>query len=157
MENNFTTIKAIPQASRMDESLRDTGYDFNTAVADIIDNSISAKADKIDINLVLKPDNSVVLYIADNGIGMNHEGLLNAMKYGSDEQKTVNSLSKFGMGLKTASTAFCRKLSVLSKTIDSNYEKACWDLDYIAETNDWNLKFITKLDEEEIELLEETT
>lgn len=157
MENNFTTIKAIPQASRMIESLRDTGYDFNTAVADIIDNSISAKADKIDINLVLKPDNNVVLYIADNGIGMNHEGLLNAMKYGSDEQKTVNSLSKFGMGLKTASTAFCRKLSVLSKTIDSNYEKACWDLDYIAKTNDWNLKFITKLNEEEIELLEDTT
>lgn len=157
MENNFTTVKAVPKASRMVESLRDTGYDFNTAVADIIDNSISAKANKIDVHLILKPNNEVALYIADNGTGMNHDGLLNAMTYGSNEQTSVNSLSKFGMGLKTASTAFCRKLSVLSRTAGSKYEKACWDLDYIADTDDWNLKFIAELNNDEIELLEETT
>ncbi len=37
-------IMLPPDPARVMEGLRDTGYDFNTAVADIIDNSIAAKA-----------------------------------------------------------------------------------------------------------------
>ena len=38
-----------PNPARLMESLRDTGYTFNTAMADIVDNSIAANATKIKV------------------------------------------------------------------------------------------------------------
>ena len=57
----------LPDADRVVLGLRDTGYDFNTAIADIVDNSITAKATKIDIRLSVNPIGNVSVYIADNG------------------------------------------------------------------------------------------
>ncbi len=124
-----------PDPARVMEGLRDTGYEFNTAMADIVDNSIAADATIIKVKVDLRPDNSTVVYVADNGVGMDMNGLLNAMKYGSSERIDPSSLGKFGLGLKTASTAFCRKLSVLSKNSKSEYNKVCWDLDFIVQVN----------------------
>lgn len=130
-----------PDPERVMEGLRDTGYNFNTALADIIDNSISAEASKIEISVDLSPSGEVRVYIADNGIGMDEDGLHNAMRYGSTRRDDPNSLGKFGLGLKTSSTAFCRCLSVVSRGgSDSTVRKVQWDLDYIAQTNAWNLK-----------------
>lgn len=130
-----------PDPERVMEGLRDTGYNFNTALADIIDNSISADATKIDIQINLDPTGELTVYIADNGTGMDEAGLQNAMRYGSKQRDDPSSLGKFGLGLKTGSTAFCRCLSVLSRgTGDATVRKVQWDLDYIAQTNAWNLK-----------------
>ena len=64
---------------------------------------------------------------------MTKDELLLAMKYGSPKQINPKSLSKFGLGLKTASTGFCRNLSVVSRAPStSELIKASWDLDYIA-------------------------
>ena len=61
----------------------------------------------------------------------------------------------FGLGLKTASTAFCRKLSVISRdSSDSEALKVCWDLDYIAKTNSWSL-LRSIPNEDELEALDE--
>ena len=57
----------LPDADRVAFGLRDTGYDFNTAVADIVDNSITAKATKVDITLSVSPRGDISVYIADNG------------------------------------------------------------------------------------------
>ncbi len=133
-------IMLPPDPARVMEGLRDTGYDFNTAVADIIDNSIAAKATQVNILLQMDPKGEVFVYVADNGCGMNHEGLMNAMKYGSAERENKASLGKFGLGLKTASTAFCRCLSVVSRGDDNVTRKVQWDLDHIATTRQWNLR-----------------
>ena len=93
-----------PDPERIVNGLRDTGYNFNTAIADIVDNSISAKATVVNIDVTLDPELNVNVYISDNGCGMNMDGLKNAMKYGSSERPEKNSLGKFGLGLKTAST-----------------------------------------------------
>ena len=130
MENDFDNP---PDPERVIEGLRDTGYDFNTAIADIIDNSIAAEASKIDILIDMDPQNEVTVYIADNGIGMNLSELRNAMKYGSDRRPDPSSLGKFGLGLKTASTSFCRKLSLISRGDDNTTRKVQWDLDYVAQ------------------------
>lgn len=145
-----------PDASRVMDGLRDTGYTFYTAVADVVDNSIAAHATKVVIQLQKNADNKLNLYIADNGSGMDAEGVENAMTYGSRKRDTVHSLGKFGLGLKTASTAFCRSLSVLSKTETSDYTKATWDLDYVAEVGDWEL-LDGELCDDEIDLLEDVT
>ena len=70
-----------PDPERIVNGLRDTGYNFNTAVADIVDNSISANATVVNIDVTLDPELNVNVYISDNGCGMNLDGLKNAMKY----------------------------------------------------------------------------
>lgn len=154
IENN--DFELPPDPERVMEGLRDTGYNFNTAIADIVDNSIAANSSKIDISVDLNPAGDITVYIADNGIGMDEEGLQNAMRYGSKQREDPSSLGKFGLGLKTGSTAFCRCLSVVSRgNGDSIVRKVQWDLDYIAKTNAWNLKRPVPT-EDEIEVLDAT-
>ena len=148
-------IMLPPDPARVMEGLRDTGYDFNMAVADIIDNSIAAHAKHIDILLQMDPKGEVFVYIADDGCGMDLDGLKNAMKYGSSARADKASLGKFGLGLKTASTAFCRSLSVISIGNDLIPRKVQWDLDYITETGQWNLRQPEIVDDE-IEYLKDT-
>ena len=146
-----------PDPSRTIESLRDTGYSFNTAIADIVDNSIAANATvvKIDVRLLPSEDIQPIVTISDNGCGMDNDGLLNAMKYGSKRRTDPNSLGKFGLGLKTASTAFCRKLSVVSRgTSDTTVRKYQWDLDYVAEIGKWMVRGSDPT-EDEVDLLDE--
>jgi hypothetical protein len=149
-------IDLAPDPGRVINGLRDTGYNFNTAVADIIDNSIAAFATKVDINIDLNPQSELTVYIADNGCGMDMSGLKNAMKYGSDKREDPRSLGKFGLGLKTSSTAFCRCLSVISRgSEDDLVRKVQWDLDYIVHSNEWKLRHFTVNPEEE-EILDTT-
>lgn len=154
--NNNDDFILPPDPERVMEGLRDTGYNFNTALADIIDNSISAEATKVDIAVNLDPTGEITVYVADNGTGMDEAGLQNAMRYGSKQREDPSSLGKFGLGLKTGSTAFCRCLSVVSRGRDEDtVRKVQWDLDYIALTNAWNLKRpIPTIDE--VELLDAT-
>ncbi|HBA49052.1 MAG TPA: ATP-binding protein [Lachnospiraceae bacterium] len=152
---NANDIILQPDPARVMEGLRDTGYDFNTAVADIIDNSIAANASKVNILLQMDPAGEVFVYIADDGCGMDFDELKNAMKYGSAERSNKASLGKFGLGLKTASTAFCRGLSVISRGKDMVERKVQWDLDYIAITGAWNLKQ-PEIVPDEIDYLNET-
>lgn len=155
-DEEINEIILEPDPARVMEGLRDTGYDFNTAIADLIDNSIAAHATVVKVHIKLDPKNNVQVYIVDNGIGMDKKGLLNAMRYGSQKRSDPSSLGKFGLGLKTASTAFCRSLSLLSKTEHSDYKKVQWDLDEIAKINKWKL-LEPEIVEEEIELLEDVT
>ena len=145
-------FELLPDPERIVNGLRDTGYNFNTAVADIVDNSIAANATKISIDVNIDPNMQVRVYFADNGCGMDLEGLKNAMKYGSKERAEKNSLGKFGLGLKTASTAFCKQFSLISRNSpNSELRKVQWDLDYIAENGSWLLQFpVIEQDEEEM-------
>jgi hypothetical protein len=82
----------------------------------------------------------VTLAIFDDGIGMDKEALVNAMKYGSKPRPSPSSLGKFGLGLKTASTAFCRCLSVISRAeATAPLLRATWDLDRVKKANKWEL------------------
>ena len=109
--------KNNPQAAVLMNSMRSMGYTFESAIADVIDNSISAHATEVVIRFPIDPSDCFVA-ICDNGEGMTEEELFDAMKYGS-EQKTDNrsadDLGRFGLGLKSASLSQCRKLSVASK------------------------------------------
>lgn len=155
-ETNENDILLPPDPERVMEGLRDTGYNFNTAMADIIDNSIAADANRVDITVDLNPKGELTVYVADDGAGMDADGLTNAMKYGSKRRDDPGSLGKFGLGLKTASTAFCRSLSVVSRGKgDDTVRKVQWDLDYIAKKNEWTLRS-PEVTEDEKELLDAT-
>lgn len=133
------THELPPSAGRVINSLRDAGYDFNTAVADIVDNSVSANATSIWIAAVMNSRTGQIdVTIADNGSGMTPDEVLNAMKYGSDEREDAHSLGKFGLGLKTASTSQCRRVSLVSrKTGGDKPFKLVLDIDHAQRTNRW--------------------
>jgi len=149
------TIIAPPDPARTMEGLRDTGYEFETAIADLVDNSIAAHATVVDIVLLQDVRGEIRLSIADNGDGMNRDGLILAMQYGSPRRSDPASLGKFGLGLKTASTAYCRRLSVVSRdSATSPAFSATWDLDYVAAQKEWKLQLSDTPDDDALEQLE---
>ncbi|WDO02826.1 ATP-binding protein [Aeromonas allosaccharophila] len=152
---NFEEIELNPDPERVIVGLRDTGYEFNTAVADIVDNSIAANARNIVLDLAADFRGNIRLIIADDGDGMDVEGLKKAMQYGSPSRPNPASLGKYGLGLKTASTAFCKRLSVISRP-DGNTPPcmATWDLDHVADVKKWALLMTRECDEEAIDVLE---
>ena len=132
--------EVIPSARRLIMSLRDMGYDFAQAIADIVDNSIEASASLVTIDIEFDGDNSWVR-IADNGKGMSPKQLREAMRYGSEREYENDDLGKFGLGLKTASMSQCQSLSVASRcnTDRANIAAYTWDLDHIKKTNRWEI------------------
>lgn len=137
-----------PYAPTLIESTRAIGYSLEASVADIIDNSIAANAEKIDVFFF--PIDGAYIAILDNGNGMNEEEIDVAMQYGSKnptEERDQKDLGRFGLGLKTASLSQCRSLTVISKQRE-RFEGRQWDIDHVTEVGDWSLKV---LDEEDIQ------
>lgn len=158
MEIEIKEIENIvePSPARLAESLRDTGYTFETAVADVLDNSVSAGASVISIKLALEYGGSPILMISDNGSGMSRNDLEKALKYGSPARPSAKSLGKFGMGLKTASTSVCKKLTVISSK-DGTMTARQWDLELIKAKDKWILNEPSLKDyQEQIEIFNET-
>jgi hypothetical protein len=118
--------------------MRDLGYSPETAIADLLDNSISAGATEIDIvctPALIDP----VLAIIDNGQGMDGDQLMAAMRHGGTDPhqaRTPGDLGRFGLGLKTASFSQCKKLTVVSAK-NGIRSAAEWNLDLIDERDDW--------------------
>ena len=137
-ETSSDDIILNPNPDGLIEGLRDTGYTFDNALADIIDNSIDADAKDIAICIEMDNYGDVLISVADNGCGMTLDSLKSAMTYGSRSEGRVSKrLGKFGLGLKTASTAFCRKLSVISRAADGIAHKLTWDIDYVVANKKW--------------------
>lgn len=133
---------AEPFAAAMCESLRAFGYDLPTALADLVDNSIFAKARNVWIDFSWNGAESTVS-VTDDGHGLEEGALITAMRPGSRnplEDRDPNDLGRFGLGLKTASFSQCRRLTVRSKTSATNVATRCWDLDFVRDTNKWLLQ-----------------
>lgn len=133
-------IEVIPSAKRLIKSLRDMGYDFSQAVADVVDNSIESGATRVAVDVEFDGDDSWVR-IADNGAGMKPDVLREAMRYGAEREYDDDDLGKFGLGLKTASMSQCQRLSVASRWNPSRADIAAysWDIDHIEKTNRWEI------------------
>jgi Histidine kinase-, DNA gyrase B-, and HSP90-like ATPase len=130
-----------PEPSALIESLRSVGYNLPTAIADIIDNSIAAKAKVVDIVFHWAGQESCVA-IFDDGRGMTQKELVNAMRPGSRnplEERQAGDLGRFGLGLKTASLSQCRIISVASKAKGEEVHARTWDLDVLATSPEWRL------------------
>ncbi|MDO6809885.1 ATP-binding protein [Zobellia galactanivorans] len=139
--SKILSASAEPEASSMIETFRAIGYSIETAIADIIDNSITAGAKNIWINYDWKGPKTT-LSILDDGTGMNNEQLIQAMRPGSKnplEERSHHDLGRFGLGLKTASFSQSRKFTVYSKAKDYQPVFWTWDLDYVNKEQKWKL------------------
>ena len=140
--------RVAPRASVLIESMRDIGYSLQTAVSDIVDNSITAGATLITF-LADTASEDPTIGVLDDGFGMTESELLEAMRPGSRsplEERVRADLGRFGLGLKTASFSQCRKLTVLTR---KSGVTACaiWDLDLVAELDEWMVEFIEDISE----------
>lgn len=135
-----------PFAPVLMESTRAIGYSLEAAIADIIDNSVAAKAGKVQLSFF--PVGDAYVSILDNGTGMDDAQMNIAMQYGSKsptEARDASDLGRYGLGLKTASLSQCRVLTVISKQGDQVIGRR-WDLDYVIKTGAWSLLILDKED-----------
>jgi hypothetical protein len=121
------------------QSIRGVGYDVATALADLIDNSIAARATTVSVSFLWDgPDSAVA--ILDDGEGMDRDGLERAMTLGSwspTDARAIHDLGRFGLGLKTASLSQCSRLTVASRQRGGPLSALVWDLDLVSSSNDW--------------------
>lgn len=148
--------EVTPSASRLTGSLRDIGYDFTTAIADLVDNSIAAGADTVSLDFNFLGPTSYIS-IVDNGSGMTHEGVGEALRFGSRKEYGSDDLGRFGLGLKTASFSQCRRVTVVSRHAPKQRRITArtLDLDHVAKTDRWQIFTPTsspRLDRAEAEL-----
>ncbi len=145
-------ISMPPQPSALMESLRNIGYRIDTALADIIDNSITASAYNISVKFLWNKGDPWVA-IVDDGCGMRRSELELAMRFGCTPPSSIRKkedLGRFGLGMKTASISQCRRVTVCSKYAGTL--SACeWNLDRISsdESFSWLLGV---MDEEAIKI-----
>jgi len=130
-------LEVLPDPVSLIESMRALGYTPETALADLIDNSISAGASVIGVEYDATGEPFVALL--DNGHGMDAAELTDAMRHGSRnpaDARSAHDLGRFGLGLKTASLSQCRRLTVVSKR-GGHVHARCWDLDIVQHENRW--------------------
>jgi hypothetical protein len=122
------------------EGLRDIGYSLETALSDVVDNSITAGARCIQLLTETSSDRPFIA-ILDDGVGMTEEELVSAMRPGSKNPlatRDLPDLGRFGLGMKSASFSQCRRLTVVSRK-EGKTSAAVWDLDDVARQNEWSV------------------
>ena len=123
------------------QSLTALGYTPEAAVADIVDNSISARASNISIRLHWAGADDSWVVITDDGVGMSLETLLRGLTIGGRglDERENDDLGRFGMGLKTASFSQARQLVVASRPASGAWNVRTWDVDHVLAAGDWEL------------------
>lgn len=132
---------APPWPAALAESLRGVGYALPDAIADIIDNSVSAGARSVWLYFQWNGKHSYIA-ICDDGKGLASEEIVQAMRpgvHGPRAQRALTDLGRFGLGLKTASLSQCRRLTLGSRVDAGPPSSWRWDLDYIQAEQDWYL------------------
>lgn len=133
------TVKVTPSARRLIRSLRDVGYNVESAIADLVDNSIAAEARKVQITITFDGKSSSIRII-DDGNGMSSQHIDESMRFGSRRSYDEGELGRYGLGLKTASLSQGRRLEVVSVARGSTEPEArTLDLDYIEDTDRWEV------------------
>ncbi len=138
----------IPQADSLMGSMRHMGYSFESAVADVIDNSISASCENVHLLFPVDRMAPLCMGILDDGFGMSNEDLFKSMRYGctsSEEERAVDDLGRFGLGMKSASLSQCRILTVVSK-YKGKINAFTWDYNVILKKKKWVVLELTQLE-----------
>lgn len=130
------TYSVAPSAARLTTSLRDIGYDLPSAVADLVDNSLAAGADRVVIRFEGSENPRVI--IADNGFGMSPDEAVEALRFGSRREYERGELGRYGLGLKTASLSQARTLTLLSRRpASATIAVRQLSLDTVTDRDEW--------------------
>jgi len=150
-------INVPMNAARVCQAISKIGYSPSSAIKDIIDNSVTAKAQNITVELHLAEGklfsnrNSTSMFrIIDDGTGMTPEEIVNSFQLGSNSSYSEDSLSKYGLGMKSAGLSLGNKICVVSKKNDTLSDCYCLDYDIIKDSGEYVIEQID-LNEDEID------
>jgi hypothetical protein len=130
-----------PNPAALIASMRAFGYSLPSAIADLVDNSITAGASVIHVRTQWAGDESWIS-IEDDGAGMVNDVLVEAMRLGSRsprEERAPNDLGRFGLGLKTAAFSQALSLTVATRREESELAARRWDLEHVIREGAWSL------------------
>lgn len=131
-------VDATPNAMFL-STLRNSGYNNYTAIADIIDNSLDTDVDSTKVSVNFKSDSKgeypfKFISIADDGCGMSLETLKESLKLGAVTGKSrEKDLGSYGTGLKAAGLSMGKRIVIKTKSKDDKFWVATYDLDDILE------------------------
>lgn len=144
---------ASPNPEFLIKSIAEQGYSLETALADLMDNSITAKASRIEVLTKIDAE-PFTLFLSDNGDGMSKESLKRNMQFPSrspEDSRESNDLGRFGLGLKTASFSQTRAFTVLSRKKGSNlFSGLTWDVKHLKDSGKWELIINSDIEIDEI-------
>jgi hypothetical protein len=128
-----------PDPTGTAETIRRIGYDLDEALADIVDNSVDAKARNVLVRFIRSKNQVERLIVADDGVGMPERQLHRIMQYGVRVSHAKKDLGKYGIGLKAASLSQCSSVSVISRQ-DGKTSGRRWTMESIG--MDWRVEVI---------------
>ncbi len=132
-----------PRPGELIDSLRDFGYTLHSAIADLVDNSITAEAHKIAITVAPEGQRPAHIGVVDDGRGMSVETLVEAMRLGTKGPRATRApgdLGRFGLGMKTASLSQGRSVTVITKRAGEEPSGRCLDVRFVRDEKAWSLK-----------------
>lgn len=138
-DNNRNDDDAAPDPLGLFKILARAGHSLPSAVADLVDNSLSHGAREIDITFPNPNAGGRWMCIRDDGTGMTPSGLRDAMRIGHQREYDDGDLGKFGYGLKGAAWSQADRLTVVSKAAGNESTTLTWDRDHLAKTRRWAL------------------
>ncbi len=145
----------IPNPEFLIKSIAEQGYSIETAISDLIDNSISAGCKRVEILTDTETD-PFKLFIVDDGEGMKNNQLFENLKFPSNSPEFIRSnkdLGRFGLGMKTASFSQTRKFTVISREKGTKeFSAFTWDVDLLKKLNEW--KIIENTNDEILEIID---
>jgi len=158
IKQEVTQIDVTPNVNFL-TTLRNSGYNNYTAIADIIDNSLDTDVDSKNVKVHIKRtrDDYEFIKICDDGCGMSIETLNEAFKLGALMGKNKEfDLGSYGTGLKAAALSLGRKFVVKTKSVDDDFYIATYDLDVMIMTNTFEIPVVIGTWEEYNEFKRET-
>jgi hypothetical protein len=152
MQKIITEI-ANPNPEFLVKSIAEQGYSLETALADLMDNSITANATRIEV-LTKIDEEPFTLFLSDNGDGMCFESLKRNMQFPSkspEETRETSDLGRFGLGLKTASFSQTRAFTVISRKRGTDiYSGLTWDVKHLKNSGKWEIIINSEIEIKEI-------
>ncbi len=139
-DRNHNGDEAPPDPLGLFKILARAGHSLPSAVADLVDNSLSHGAREISITFPNPNAGGRWMCIRDDGTGMTPSGLRDAMQIGHQRDYDDGDLGKFGYGLKGAAWSQADCLTVVSKAAGDKVSTLTWDKEHLAKTRRWALQ-----------------
>ena len=140
MSHKENYLVAQPNPEFLIKSIAEQGYSLETALADLMDNAITANASRIEVLTKIDKE-PFTLFISDNGDGMSKESLKSNMQFPSkspEDSRESNDLGRFGLGLKTASFSQTRAFTVLSRKKGTEFFSGLtWDVKHLKDSESY--------------------
>jgi hypothetical protein len=138
--DNYIHMKGQPRRELQRETSQ--SYRLEQVVADLVDNSIDAGANQIEIIFNEEPynnTNSHYLIVLDNGKGITGEKISSVMDFGAPRVYDELELGKFGVGMKSSSLSHAKEITLMSKVKGESIELRRLSYEVVNELDEWVL------------------